>query len=297
MDNVLEKILAARRANPYSPEKSIEDLRTEHAAGGAEVPLPEGTQFEACDAGGVPSEIIETEDTNAKRWFLFIHGGGYYRGSVAATRSTAARISAVTGAKVLSIDYRLAPEHAYPAAIDDTYAAYRWLLDQGHDPAQLMVGGISAGGGLTLALLLRLRDEGDPLPAGAVPMSPWTDLTQSGESFATNAENDPIISKGYLDRMAGLYLNGADARTPYASPLHGDLSGLPPLLIQVGSAETMRDDSVAFARKIERAGGKAMLEVWPDMFHGWHGSAHLLSDAELAIERIGEFFASHVETQ
>ena len=296
MDTALETILAARRANPYSPDQSIEDLRAEHAGSGAQVPVPDGVEVEACDAGGVPAEIVEAEGASDKQWFLFIHGGGYYRGSAAATRSTAARISAVTGAKVLSIDYRLAPEHPYPAAIDATHATYRWLLEHGRDPLRLRVGGISAGGGLTLALLLRLRDAGEPLPAGAVPMSPWTDLTQSGDSFGSNAENDPIISKGYLDRMAGLYLDGTDPLTPYASPLYGDLSGLPPLLIQVGSAETMRDDSVAFARKVERAGGKAMLEVWPDMFHGWHGSAHVLNDAELAIERIGEFFASHIES-
>lgn len=297
MEAALERILAEKRAHPYRPEKSIEELRAEHAASGAAVPLPAGTRHEPIDAGGVPAEWIDIDAEGREApagWFLFIHGGGYYRGSAAATRATGARIAAATGARVLSIDYRLAPEHPYPAAIDDADAAYHWLLEQGTGPERVVVGGISAGGGLTLALLLRLRDAGEALPAAAVPMSPWTDLTQSGRSFETNAGRDPVISKAYLDRMADLYLGGADPHTPYASPLHGELAGLPPLLIQVGSAETMLDDSVAFARKAEASGVRVALEAWPEMFHGWHGSAHVLSDGELAIERIGEFFRQHV---
>jgi monoterpene epsilon-lactone hydrolase len=210
-------------------------------------------------------------------------------GSAAATRATAARISAATGARVLSINYRLAPEHPYPAAIDDTHTAYHWLLATGADPSRTFVGGISAGGGLTLALLLRLRDAGEPLPAGAIPMSPWTDLTQSGKSFEINAASDPIISKAYLDRMSALYLADADATTPYASPLHGDLSKLPPLLIQVGSAETLLDDSTEFVRKAADHQVEVAYEVWSQMFHGWHSSAHILDDAQRAIDNIGDF--------
>lgn len=295
MDAVLDRILAEKRAHPYRPEQTIEELRSTHASNGASIPLPEGTTYEAVDAGGVPSEWIHVEDVADDRWYLFIHGGGYYRGSIAATRATAARISAQTKAKVLSIDYRLAPEHPYPAAMDDTMAAYLWLLEQGANPERTVVGGISAGGGLTLGLLLRLRDEGRPLPVAATPMSPWTDLTQSGNSFTTNADSDPIISKAYLDRMSALYLAGADAeKTPYASPLHGDLTGLPPVLLQVGSAETMLDDSTAFARKAEAAGVQVVYEVWPQMFHGWHGSAHILEDAQQAIETLGSFYNQHV---
>ena len=289
MSPALEKILAAKRANPYSDEKSIDELRTEHRAGGAAVPLPEGTTWEAVDAGGVPAEWIACGSPTSGKVFLFIHGGGYYRGSAAATRSTAARISAVSGMRCLSIDYRLAPENTFPAAIDDTYTAYKWLLKQGVTPADIVVGGISAGGGLTLALLLKLKETRESQPAGAVPMSAWTDLTQSGDTMHTNAESDPVICKAYLDRMAGLYLGGTDAKVPLASPLFGDLTGLPPLLVQIGTAESMLDDSRRFAERARDAGVDVEYEPWEDMFHGWHGSAHVLEEAQQAIESIGRF--------
>ena len=289
MSSALEKILAAKRTNPYSDEKSIDELRTEHRAGGAAVPLPEGTTWEPVDAGGVPAEWIACGSPISGKVFLFIHGGGYYRGSAAATRSTAARISTVSGMRCLSIDYRLAPENTFPAAIDDTYTAYKWLLKQGVTPADIVVGGISAGGGLTLALLLKLKETRESQPAGAVPMSAWTDLTQSGDTMHTNAESDPVICKAYLDRMAGLYLGGTDAKMPLASPLFGDLTGLPPLLIQIGTAESMLDDSRRFAERARDAGVDVEYEPWEDMFHGWHGSAHILEEAQQAIESIGRF--------
>lgn len=285
----LEKILATKRANPYSDEKSIQELRDEHRAGGAAIPLLEGAEWKNINADGVPAEWISCGETTSGRVFLFIHGGGYYRGSAKATRSTAARISGVSGMRCLSIDYRLAPEHAFPAAIDDTYTAYKWLLGQGIAPEDIVIGGISAGGGLTLALLLKLKEKGEPYPAGAVPISAWTDMTQSGETMHTNADSDPVICKAYLDRMAKLYLAGASAKTQLASPLFGNLAGLPPMLVQVGSAESMLDDSRRFAEKARTAGVDVEYEVWEDMFHGWHGSAHILKEAEQAIESIGRF--------
>ncbi|PPR64443.1 MAG: Monoterpene epsilon-lactone hydrolase [Alphaproteobacteria bacterium MarineAlpha4_Bin2] len=289
MGPALEKILDAKRANPYSDEKSIQELRDEHRAGGAVVPLPEGTEWKIIDAGGVPAEWISCGRMASDRVFMFIHGGGYYRGSAEATRSTAARISSVSGMRCLSINYRLAPENTFPAAIDDTYNAYKWLLSQDVAPKDIVVGGISAGGGLTLALLLKLKETGEPQPAGSVPISAWTDMTQSGETMFTNAESDPVICKAYLDRMAELYLAGKTAETPLASPLFGDLAGLPPMLVQVGSAETMLDDSRRFAEKARAAGVNIDYEVWEDMFHGWHGSAHVLEEAVQAIESIGRF--------
>lgn len=289
----LQTIIAAKRANPYSPDKSIEQLRAESESRAAE-PLPKGVTHEAVDADGVPAEWVEAAGAAHDRTFLFIHGGGYYRGSPASSRGTAARISAATGARVLSTSYRLAPEHAFPAAIDDVHSAYRWLLSEGADPARLMVGGVSAGGGLTLALLLKLNESGDPLPAGAVPMSAWTDMTQSAETHRTKAGEDPMISKTYLDRMSAYYLNGADPKTPLASPLHGDLSGLPPLLIQVGTAETLLDDSRLFAERAAAAGVDVTYEPWEDMIHGWHGSAAVLPEAQEAIDSIGRFFRARV---
>jgi monoterpene epsilon-lactone hydrolase len=289
----LQKVIAARRANAYVPEKTIEQLRAESEARGA-VPLPNGTTFECLTVNGVPGEWVDGPGVAADRVFLFLHGGGYYRGSAVSSRSTAARISAACGARVFSIDYRLAPEHPFPAAVDDALAAYRWLLDQGIAAKKMAVGGISAGGGLTLALLLKLKDVGLPQPAAAVPMSAWTDLTQGGDTFVSRADADPVISKLYLDRMADLYLDGADPKTPLASPIYGDLSGLPPLLVHVGDAETLLDDSRLFAERAREAGVDVTYEAWDDMIHGWHGFGDILPEARQAIEEIGAFFRKKV---
>jgi acetyl esterase/lipase len=289
----LQKVIAARRANAYTPEKTIEQLREESEARGA-VPLPDGTRHEALTVNGVPGEWVDAPGVATDQVFLFLHGGGYYRGSAASTRATAARISAACGARVFSIDYRLAPEHPFPAAVDDALATYRWLLDQGFAAANMAVGGISAGGGLTLALLLKLKEVGLPLPAAAAPMSAWTDLTQGGDTFVTKADVDPSISKLYLDRMADLYLNGVDPKTPLASPLFGDLTGLPPLLVHVGTAETLLDDSRLLAERAAEAGVDVTYRAWEDMIHGWHGFGDVLPEAREAIEEIGAFFRQKV---
>lgn len=289
ISSALETILSKKRAHPYSDKQSIEDLRAEHQLAGAAIPLPDGTVCEAVDAGGVPAEWISLGSPREENVFLFIHGGAYYRGSAAATRATAARISAAAGMRCLSINYRLAPEHVFPAAIDDTFTSYKWLLEQGVTHDKIVVGGISAGGGLALALLLKLKETRELQPAGAVPMSAWTDLTQSGDSMHANASSDPFICKAYLDRMARQYLDGVEATTPPASPLFGELSGLPPMLIQVGTAESMFDDSQRFADRARDAGVEIEFEPWDDMFHGWHGSAHVLEDAQKAIDSIGRF--------
>ncbi len=290
----LQSIIAARRADPYTPDKTVEQLRLQTEENARSIPLPAGTEYRQVTANGVPAEWISMPGAAQDKVFYFIHGGGYYRGSVRASRATAAHISGATGSRSFSIDYRLAPEHPFPAAVDDALAAYRGLLDQGIDPKKIVVGGISAGGGLTLALLLAARDAGDPLPAAAVPISAWTDLTQSGESFHTKADVDPSISKAYLDRMAQYFLNGIDPKTPLASPLYADLRGLPPLLVQVGSAETMLNDSTELAERAKAAGVDVILEVWEDMIHGWHGAAHSLPEARQAIQRIGEFYRERV---
>ena len=289
ISSALETILSKKRAHPYSDKQSIEDLRAEHQLAGAAIPLPDGTVCEAVDAGGVPAEWISLGSPREENVFLFIHGGAYYRGSAAATRATAARISAAAGMRCLSINYRLAPEHVFPAAIDDTFTSYKWLLEQGVTHDKIVVGGISAGGGLALALLLKLKETRELQPAGAVPMSAWTDLTQSGDSMHANASSDPFICKAYLDRMARQYLDGVEATTPPASPLFGELSGLPPMLIQVGTAESMFDDSQRLADRARDAGVEIEFEPWDDMFHGWHGSAHVLEDAQKAIDSIGRF--------
>ncbi|MGY8935778.1 MAG: alpha/beta hydrolase [Alphaproteobacteria bacterium] len=286
----LQMLIDAKRADPYSPTKTIEELRGTSAATGAAIPLPDGATYAIVDANGVNAEWVEAAGSSQDRTFMFIHGGGYYRGSAAGSRATAAYISAATGARVFSTDYRLAPEHPFPAAIDDVLTAYQWVLSQGVDPKRTVVGGVSAGGGLTLALLLKLKDIGGTLPAAAVPISAWTDMKQTGETLVSKADVDPTISKAYLDRMSESYLNGADPGTPLASPLYGDLSGLPPLLVQVGTAETLMDDSRIFAERATSAGVDVTYEPWEDMIHGWHGSPHILPEAREAIVSIGNYF-------
>ena len=286
---ILKNIIAAKRNNPYTENKTIDQLRKETGTAGALIPLPDNTKFKRILAGNVYAEWITCGDVDIDKIFMFIHGGGYYRGSIDATRATVARISAEAKVRCLSIEYRLAPEHPFPAAVDDTYTAYNWLLKEGINPKNIIVSGQSAGGGLCLALLLKIKENNGFQPKGAVAISPWTDLSQSGKTMITNANIDPVISKQYLDRMANLYLSKTPNISPLASPLYGDLSGLPPLLVQVGSAETMLDDSKRFVERAKEAKVDVQIEVWEDMFHGWHGSAHILKEAEEAIKSIGLF--------
>ena len=286
---VLKDIIDAKRKNPYTENKTINQLREETRIAGSLIPLPENTKFERILAENVYAEWITCGEVDTDKTFMFIHGGGYYRGSIAATRATVARISAEAKVRCLSIEYRLAPEHPFPAAIDDTYTAYNWLIKEGLKPKNIIVSGQSAGGGLCLALLLKIKENNGFQPKGAVALSPWTDLSQSGKTMITNANIDPVISKKYLDRMANLYLSKTPSDTPLASPLYGDLSGLPPILVQVGSAETMLDDSKRFVERAKEAKVDVQIEVWKDMFHGWHGSAHILKHAEEAIKSIGLF--------
>jgi acetyl esterase/lipase len=190
---------------------------------------------------------------------------------------------------VLCIDYRLAPEHPFPAAVDDAAAAYRWLVAEGADPRRMAIMGDSAGGGLTLATLLRLRDEGAALPAAAVVLSPWTDLTLTNESMPRFAEADPMLSPEVAATYARWYLAGADPRNPYASPLYGDPQGLPPTLIQVGSDEILLNDGMRMAERMRAAGCRVELEVWPRMPHVWHLLVRVLPEARRALEQIGAF--------
>ncbi len=291
MDNkeVLKNILEAKRKNPYTENKTIDQLRKETENAGSLIPLPKNTKYKSVVAGNVNAEWITCGEVNENRIFMFMHGGGYYRGSIAASRATVARISAEAKVKCLSINYRLAPEHPFPAAIDDTYFTYEWLINEGISPEHIIVSGQSAGGGLCLSLLLKIKDNNFYQPKGAIALSPWTDLSQTGKTMVTNEKFDPVISKQYLDRFAKLYFPNSYNMSYLASPIIGELSGLPDMLIQVGSAETMLDDSKRFFEKAKKANVNAKLEIWEDMFHGWHSNAHILKDAEDAIISIGKF--------
>ncbi|MGH7895420.1 MAG: alpha/beta hydrolase, partial [Candidatus Binatia bacterium] len=203
------------------------------------IPLPADVWAEPTTVGDVPAEWVTATGADEDRVVLYLHGGAYVVGSVNTHRDLAGRISRASGARVLNVDYRLAPEHPHPAAVDDATSAYRWLVAEGYDAADLAVAGDSAGGGLTVATLVALRDANQPLPAAGVCLSPWVDLECTGESMTTKADVDPMVQREYLARMAKLYLADQDPRTPLATPLYADLSGLPPLYIQVGTAETL----------------------------------------------------------
>jgi acetyl esterase/lipase len=255
---------------------------------------PQGTTIEPVDAGGAGAEWVVAAGADSDRVLLYLHGGAYQIGSPATHRSMVARLSGAAGARVLSVDYRLAPEYPFPAAVNDAVAAYRWLLAGGTDPAVIAIGGDSAGGGLALATLVALRDAGDPLPAAAVVLSPWTDLALTGESLQTRAAVDVLIKPAGMAETAQAYLAGQDPRHPYASPLYADLHGLPPVLIHVGDAEVILDDSTRFAARARDHGVDVTLEVWDEMPHVWHAFAGLLPEADQAIECIGSWLTERI---
>jgi acetyl esterase/lipase len=252
-------------------------------------PPPPGTTVEPADAGGVPAEWVTAAGADSGRVLMYLHGGAYQVGSPAAARRMIALISAAAQVRVLSVGYRLAPEHPFPAAVDDALTAYRFLLNGGADPAVIAIAGDSAGGGLTLATLVALRDAGDPLPAAAVAISPWTDLALTSESLVTRADADVMIKPDGIRESVATYLADADPRHPYASPLYAGLHGLPPVLIHVGDAEVILDDSTRFAAKARAAGVDVTLEIWDEMPHVWHAFAGLLTESGQAIERIGDW--------
>jgi acetyl esterase/lipase len=244
---------------------------------------------EPVSAGGIPAEWVRAANALPERVILYLHGGGYVIGSINTHRELASRLSRAARARVLLIDYRLAPEHPHPAAVEDAVTAYRWLLANGVTPSRLSIAGDSAGGGLTVATLVALRDAKQPLPAAGVCLSPWVDLEGLGESMTTKAGVDPMVQRDGLLKMAAAYLGGKPPRTPLASPLYADLSGLPPLLIQVGTAETLLDDSTRLAERARKAGVDVTLEPWEDMIHVWQAFASMLPEGQQAVERIGAF--------
>jgi len=247
-------------------------------------PLAGDIRLEPIDANGVAAEWSLAPGSDPSK-LLFFHGGGYCSGSIVSHRGM------VTEA---GIGYRLAPEHPFPAAIEDARSAYRFLLDQGIAPSKIVIGGDSAGGGLTLALMTSVRDAREPLPACAWLVSPWVDLQMTGASLAEKAVADPQISKSYLEELASAYLAGADPANPLVSPLNADLAGLPPLLVQVGSAETLLDDAVRTARRAGAADVRVNLEIWPHMIHAWHLWAAQLEAGRRAIASAGAFIRAHL---
>jgi len=256
----------------------------------AAVPVPAGVAFTRVRANGVPAEWTVAEGARDDVAIVYLHGGGYVMGSLDTHRGLCGRLSRASRARVLSVDYRLGPEHPHPAAVEDAVAAVRFVRESGIAPERTAVAGDSAGGGLTLATLVALRDAGDATPAAGLCISPWTDLALTGDTIVTKAAEDPMVRGADLALMADAYLAGRNPMTPLASPLYADLAGLPPLILQVGSAEVLLDDAARVAERARAAGVEAELRVWQDMFHVWHAFAEILPEGQQAVDEMAAFF-------
>ncbi len=258
-------------------------------------PVASDVKLDPVDLNSVPGEWSTTPGINASRVLLFFHGGGYCSGSIISHRRMVTEAGRAGGLRTLAVDYRLAPENHFPAALDDALTAWRWLRDQGVAAAHIAVGGDSAGGGLTVALLNWLRDAGEQLPGCAWLVSPWVDLTMSGQTLVTKDAVDPIIHKSYLEELANAYVPaGIERKDPRVSPLYADLHGLPPILIQVGSAETLLDDAIRFAAAAGMADVPVTLEIWPRMIHAWPLWNAGLEPGRQALANAGAHFHRHL---
>ena len=286
-DAEIAAIRAMLAAQPWPPDLGERRKRLDALWGAGA--LPAGVTITPVSAHGVKAEWGSTPGADPSRVLLYLHGGGYIAGSLLSHRITVAEAGRQAGMRTLALDYRLAPEEPFPAPVEDAVAGYRFLLDQGIAPGRIAVAGDSAGGGLTMALLLAVKQEKLPQPGAAWVISPWVDLENAGESMVTRAAVDPMMQKIYLDETARVYLNGADARAVLASPLYGDLAGLPPLLIQVGAAETLLDDSIRLAQRAGAADVAVTLEVWPEMIHVWHLFHPQLAAGRRALAGAGRF--------
>lgn len=256
---------------------------------------PSDIDFRSERVEGVPCLWVKAMGSEPNKIVLYLHGGGYIFCSAHTTHKDILwRLSIASKCRIIAPDYRLAPEHPYPAALDDAIKVYKWLLQQGYKSKNIVIVGDSAGGGLTYGTVLKIRDLGLPLPAATVGMSPWTDLAVTGESVITNLKRDVLIPGDGLSEGAQYYLAGTDPRDPYASPLYGDPTGLPPTLIQVSKDEVLLDDSRRLAAKYKAAGVPCELELWDGMPHVWQTLAMFIPEGKTAIKRIGDFIAKHV---
>jgi epsilon-lactone hydrolase len=280
--------------SPLDPRKSIEAQRRFMDREASLLPTPRDVRVERTAVAGRPAEWLRPARARDDRAIIYFHGGGYAVGSPRSHRAIAAHLGVAAGAPVLVPDYRLAPEDPFPAAVDDAVAAARSLYASGLRPEQLALAGDSAGGGLALAACLALREGGDPLPGALVCFSPWTDLALTGASFSTRAAVDILISREVAVRYAASYAGEHDPRSPLISPLYADLRGLPPLLVQVGDYEVLRDDSVELAKAARQAGVDVTLEVWDRMWHVFQAMCELMPESKSALEQAGAFVDRHV---
>lgn len=287
-----ERKLERSQIRPEAPIEiaKIPQLRAQQEAAARRDRLPWRTEVQSVDAGGVRAEWIITPEASKKRVIVYLHGGGFVFGSVASHRRIMALVGEAAQARVLGVDYRLAPEHPFPAALDDTLAAYKWLLGSGFEADRIAFVGDSAGGGLALAAMMQLKIGGTDLPSAVVLVSPWVDLTGTLPSISQNADLDPILRwNGGLEVFARAYAGSLNVATPFVSPLRADLGGGPPIFILVGEREILLDDSRELARRLRDFGVDVRLRVWPGMWHGWQFHAPRLPEAKTAVEAMGSF--------
>jgi acetyl esterase/lipase len=271
------------------PGPTVAEQRASTAAFSETTAVPTGVAFREGDAGGIPVLWLEPAGTGPEPVILYLHGGGYVVCSPQTHGRMTGHIARATGCRAASVDYRLAPEHPHPAAVTDAVAAYRGLLDAGVSPARIAVAGDSAGGGLTVATLVKLRDDGLPQPAAAVAISPWIDLEGTGDSVTFNADKDLMVDPVGQKVMAEHFLAGQDPRDPLASPLHADLGGIAPLYVQVGGHERLLSDATRLATNAAAAGVDVRLDVFPEMQHVFQLWAGNMPEADEAIARIGDY--------
>jgi epsilon-lactone hydrolase len=292
LDAVIRDVQACFGA--WTPETSLDQMRKDWDDVFAKNPCKVGAKCERVDAGGVPALRISAAGAAADRAILYLHGGGYVFGSSVSHRDLGEFLSRAAQAQVFMLDYRLAPEHPFPAAVDDAVSAHRWLLGSGFAPSRVALCGDSAGGGLSFACLQTLRDLRLPMPACVVTLSPWADLECTGETFATRASVDPMVQKDFTRQLADLYVpQGVSLRDPRVSPIHGDLKGLPPLLIQVGDRETLLADSTRMADLARKSGVDVTLDIEPGQIHVYQIFASRLDEGATAIDRMGAFVRKH----
>ena len=293
-ENEIDSVRALLQSSPRPTSLTERRQRLDLVASAD--PVAPDIYFERQIIGTCEAEWSLAPGSDPTKTLLFFHGGGYCSGSIQSHRRMVAETGRAARVRTFALGYRLAPENPFPAALDDGLAAFEFLLAQGVPAASIAIGGDSAGGGLTLATMIRLRDAGKPLPGCAWLVSPWVDLEMTGASMDEKDTVDPLIHRDYLEELAGAYLAGTSAREPLASPLHADLAGLPPILIQVGSAETLLDDAVRIARRLGAVDVATSLEIWPHMIHAWPLWAARLTSGRMAIASAGAFINEHLAT-
>jgi acetyl esterase/lipase len=275
-------------ANPLP--KNLAALRLAVDSDSQRFPLDPDINVERVSVAiGVSAEWTWTEAADPARVVLYLHGGGYVFGSILSHRHLVAEIGRTSGSRTLAIDYRLSPENPFPAAVDDALASYRFLLEEGFEPRHIAFAGDSAGGGLVVSTLVAIKEAGLPQPACGWVISPWVDMEASGETFVSRADADPMVKREIIVNFAQAYLNGADPRSPFASPIYADLRGIAPLLIHVGASEVLLDDSLKLARTAGAADVSVRLEIWPEMVHIWHAFHRILGDGRKAVQAGAKF--------